>query len=232
MAPQEPPARYRSSEEYNISNISPDAIICATSFRRVDYDHAVRSFPSEHLAILGSTSVDFARKSEAVSLGNLPLEILTNIRLHLDPRSLRTFRSTNTNAREAVNSLPGYRLVMKHALDVVNTILRTGLNEHFTIQDIVGMLRTEACAFCDKFAGFVSILARKRCCFRCPQMRKETQVQAIVVDRSELAPSPAIRRQWRVMTTRPWPYKSMGTADGGLLPTVHIMSIHDAREML
>lgn len=223
MGPVAPPS-------VGFSAVQADAIRQATSFRRTDYDRAVRPVPPGDLSAAATILTNFPHRQKPARLGNLPPELMTNVLLCLDLRSLYTFRAVDTNARQAVNALWEYLSVATHAPELLCEMLRPArLAVDFTIRDLASALCAEACEFCGGFAGFMSLIAWKRCCFQCLQTRAETQVHTLCIDWSNPAFTNAVKG-WRMMTAHLPAYVYAAVSEmlpgGQGQPSFHLVSSH------
>jgi hypothetical protein len=100
-------------------------------------------------------------------LDHLPLELLCNILLKTDIRSLTDFRCVNQRAMEVVDSILEYQLILGNCPALLRGLLSTGLGSSFSCEDLVRTLHAYDCATCGDFAGFVYIITCKRVCFLC-----------------------------------------------------------------
>ncbi|KAF2425568.1 F-box domain-containing protein [Tothia fuscella] len=144
-----------------------DAIIDVTSYHRRDYDLAtIRFNPADHEPVRESLVHAFPTRAH-VSLGDLdrfPVELLDEICLTLDVRSLFHFRHLNRRSRQIVGALGQYQPAIEHGLNAFRALLKTD------------------CLLCSSFDGFVFLPCYSRCCFNCllssPQLRARTHTSA------------------------------------------------------
>ncbi|KAH0594654.1 hypothetical protein MHUMG1_07488 [Metarhizium humberi] len=177
-----PPPGYLSDTEFRFPKNKADAILSTVSFPRKEFCRSVIWFPpSQHDGIRQSITSPFQRSSNPGlrPLERLPAELLNNILLGLDLQSLFNFGQTNLKSREAVYSLKQYRLVLSHGLNLVCALLRTGVATSVSLLDCYRALCTKACAICDGFGGFISLLTWERCCYRCFQEAPELQMYSL-----------------------------------------------------
>ncbi|KAK3903999.1 hypothetical protein C8A05DRAFT_42874 [Staphylotrichum tortipilum] len=216
------PPRYRSTTEYCFSEEQADAIVDVVASKRSDFRLAVISFPpGEHDTIRQSIATPFRRAAEndaSTGLGNLshlPLEILQELLPHMDMTSLFTLRQANLSSRRAVDSLPQYRAVTSHGLDVFCALLRTRLAADVSLLDFYDALCSKACALCGgEFAEFVLLLAWGRCCFSCFYKDvPEARVQALDSVRSQFSLTTTEAGQLRSFETLPGTYSMDATED-------------------
>ncbi|RWQ91373.1 hypothetical protein C8Q69DRAFT_409708 [Paecilomyces variotii] len=183
------PGGYRSATEYCFSEEQADAIVRTTAYYRKDYCLSVIWFPPrEHVDIRLSVATPFRLTSNVGlgSLGRLPLELLHDTLFHLDMHSIFKFRQVNIRSRQIVDSLKEYQMVIAHGLNLLCALLRTRLAIVTSLFDFYEALCTKACTYCGDFAGFISLLNWKRCCFKCLQEAPETQVQTLAAVRKHL----------------------------------------------
>ncbi|KAK3331501.1 hypothetical protein B0H66DRAFT_580271 [Apodospora peruviana] len=177
--PNPPPGR--SSTEFQFEEDQADDIVRVVGWHRKDFSLCVISFDQrEHSAVRDSIGSPFPRLSTPTHLGQLerlPLELIQDVLLCLDIRSLWRFRQLNLESRQMVNSLVAYRLVTSYALDVFCALLRTGLAAHVSLADLFLALCTKTCALCGEFAGFIFLLPWTRCCHACLRTSEQTRVQ-------------------------------------------------------
>ncbi|KAL2142943.1 hypothetical protein VTI28DRAFT_522 [Corynascus sepedonium] len=213
------PRGYRSATEYRFRQDQTDAIVRATAYHRKDFCHSVIWFsPREHVGIRPSIATPFPRTPDTGlgTLGLLPLELLHDVLLRLDIRSLFNFRQANLSSRRIVDSLHQYQIMVSHGLNLLCALLRTRLANGNSLLDFYHVLCTKACTLCGEFGGFVSLLTWKRCCFACLQGALETQVQTLA----------GIRKQFHLTKTELGQLKSFRT-----LPGIYSMekSVHKSR---
>ncbi|KAI0101638.1 hypothetical protein GGR51DRAFT_529689 [Nemania sp. FL0031] len=188
MAAPVMPRGYRSASEYHFREEQADAIVRVATYHRRDFGLSVIWFsPREHEGIRLSLAAPFPRTSNTGlgSLDRLPLELLHDVFLRLDMRSLFSFRQTNLRSREMVDSLKQYRVVVSHGLNLLCALLRTRLAIGVSLLDFYHALCTKNCTLCGEFGGFISLLTWDRCCFQCLQVAPETQVQSLASARKK-----------------------------------------------
>ncbi|KAK4131537.1 hypothetical protein BT67DRAFT_152110 [Trichocladium antarcticum] len=203
------PRGYRSVTEYRFRQDETDAIVRAAAYHRKDFCHSVIWFSSrEHVGIRSSIATPFPRTPDTGlgPLGRLPLELLHDVLLRLDIRSLFSFRQANLNSRQTVDSLHQYQMVVAHGLNLLCALLRTRLAIGISLLDFYHALCTKACALCGEFGGFVSLLTWNRCCFACLQGASETQVQTLAGIRKQFRLTKAESGQLKWFKTLPGIY--------------------------
>ena len=68
-------------------------------------------------------------------------------------------------------------MVVSHGLNLFCALLRTRIAIGIPLLDFYNALCTKACSLCGEFGGFISLLAWKRCYFKCLMEAPEIQVQ-------------------------------------------------------
>jgi hypothetical protein len=189
MAPVMP--EFEEYDDYRFEAKHAEAIIRTTSYHRKDFDLSVIWFPErEHEHIRSSISTSFDRPSSSTSLGTLgqlPQELLANIFLSLDIRTLTKCRQVNLRLRQAVDYLQEYQIICTHGLNALCALLRTRLARNVTLHAFYQALCSRRCELCTSFALFVFLPTWRRCCFFCLQSgHMELQMQNISVIRKHL----------------------------------------------
>jgi hypothetical protein len=101
------------------------------------------------------------------TLKSLPIELMHDVLVRLDMRSLMNFRYVNKRAAELVESLPEYKIITKHAQNVLRRILCTQTGAWITCEKLCKKLFTYKCQRCGQFATYLYIITFKRTCFSC-----------------------------------------------------------------
>jgi hypothetical protein len=73
---------------------------------------------------------------------------------------------------------------------------------HISLLDFYDQLCAKACSICGEFAGFISILAWKRCCFKCLELSAETQMRTLASVQKHLHPT-------RAELAKLWSFKAL-----------------------
>ncbi|KAI2781518.1 hypothetical protein F4815DRAFT_444300 [Daldinia loculata] len=165
----------------------PDAIlrVCSQPQRDLGGPFIVRPCPHEMQTAQEylQTAFETLPASGMGKLDRLPPELILMVLCHLDIFSYFQFRQVNRRARILSITLREYRLVTKHGLECLRSLLRTGLAHNFTITDLYRLLINPSCKLCGCLGGFLFLLTATRCCFSCiltsPKLR--------VISRSTLA---------------------------------------------
>ncbi|KAI0852378.1 hypothetical protein F5Y00DRAFT_273802 [Daldinia vernicosa] len=147
-----------------------DAIlrVCSNSQRDLSV-HLIRPFPREMQTVQESlqTAFETLPVSGMGTLDRLPPELILMIIRNLDIHSHFQLRQVNRRARILSTTSQEYRLVAKHGIDALQSLLSTGLAHHFTIADIYSVLINPRCMYCGCLGGFLFLLTATRCCFFC-----------------------------------------------------------------
>lgn len=218
------PRGYLSDDCYHFEEEQADAIIRTTSYHREDFNQSVIWFSDqEHQGVRASISTSFQRPPSISdgALDRLPQELLNNIFLSLDIRSLTKCRQVNLRLRQAVDSLSEYQAICTHALNVVCALLRTRLARNVSLFDFYQALCTKNCDLCPRFGGFIFLPTWRRCCFMCLRSGDlELQMQTVVAIRHQLSLlSVAAIRQLSSFKTLPGLY----SLDEGSVPKARVV---------
>ncbi|KAB5577980.1 hypothetical protein GE09DRAFT_536613 [Coniochaeta sp. 2T2.1] len=136
------------------TNMSPEeatALLQATTYHRKEFDRiAFRSSPREERSVQPYIVDPFPTTptSPPSFLGRLPHELLREICLDLDIRSLFRLRQVNQLTRQVVFGLSEYQAITHHALDALRASLLTCMARYQTLSDIYDPLCDPSCAFC------------------------------------------------------------------------------------
>lgn len=99
---------------------------------------------------------------------NLPLEIVHQIVLGADLKTILTLRRVSLYTRQLVNSVPEFAFTINVALPLMEHLAVTRSLSAFTLQEIVDLLYTEVCHICGESGARKLHLALKaRCCEDC-----------------------------------------------------------------
>src|SRR3569833_1607802 len=166
------PQEYRSDTEYRFGKEQIDAIVRVTTYHPTDSCRSVIWFPPrEHVDIHQSIATTFRRTSTAGlgPLDRLPLELLHDVLLRLDMRSLFFFRQTRLRSRQAVDSLKQYQVVASHGLNLFCALLRTRHATGVSLLDFYYALCTKDKTKNNKNNNKKTHQTWNRCCFKCLQ---------------------------------------------------------------
>ncbi|KAL1877376.1 hypothetical protein VTK73DRAFT_8671 [Phialemonium thermophilum] len=222
------PRGYRSATEYRFAEEQTDAIIRVAAYHRRDFSLSVIWFPSrEHTHVRRSISTPFERTSNIGlgSLDRLPLELMHSTLVYLDMQSVFKFRQVNLRSRQIVDSIRQYQVVVSHGLNLLCALLRTHIAAHVSLFDFYHALCTRACAICNEFAGFISLLTWERCCFKCLRQAPQMEVRPVAALRRQFHLTRAELRKMRSFKTLPGIYSM---AESVHKSRIAIASVHQA----
>ncbi|KAM3492788.1 hypothetical protein MY3957_003879 [Beauveria namnaoensis] len=200
---------YHSTAEYHFCDEQADAICRTAAYHRKDYSLALIWFSArEHTDIRSSIATPFRTTADRGlgSLNRLPLELWYDVLLRLDMQSLFKLRQTSLGSREWVDSLHQYQMVVSHGLNLFCALLRTRLADSVSLAGFYSILCTEACELCGEFAGYISLLTWKRCCFQCLQVAPELRLQTLAASRKQFRLTKVEIGQLRSFKTLPGIY--------------------------
>jgi hypothetical protein len=143
-------------------------------FQRLTYP----SLPfSDHLldeklpvTILGDTIAPAA--TDLGRLAALHVELLSQILLDLDLRTLAAFRALNRLAADVVDALPEYKAIRRHAPNTLLGARAIGVDTQITWRTLHATLRDPKCADCGDFGGYLYLPTCRRVCFPCLDSRE------------------------------------------------------------
>ncbi|PGH20369.1 hypothetical protein AJ80_03637 [Polytolypa hystricis UAMH7299] len=103
----------------------------------------------------------------------VPLELVHEIMLELDLKSLGNLRGVNSHFKEMVDSLPPYKLLLEHAPQTLGVMFRTGAAPFVPIKELYAEFSQPSCHTCDSFGQCIFLPTVRRCCESCLQSRAE-----------------------------------------------------------
>ena len=109
----------------------------------------------------------FPPRDAAGFFETLPLELLYEILVHLDIRSLTNFKYVNRRAAELVESQPHYKTIVKYAQNAVRGILCVQTGTWITCEILYKKLFLPECEECGDFTPYLYIITCRRVCFLC-----------------------------------------------------------------
>lgn len=222
------PRGYHSATEYRFNEEEADAIVRTAAYHRSDFCLSVIWFsPGQDVDIRPSISTPFQRTTSVGlgSLDRLPLELLHDILFGLDLQSLFKFRQVNLRSRQTVDSLKKYQIIVSHGLNLFCALLRTRLATDTSLLDFYDILCAKTCSLCGEFGGFVSLLAWKRCCFKCLREAPEIQVRSLASIRKQFRLAKVEVNQLRSFKTLPGIYS---TQESVYKSRTMVVSLHQA----
>lgn len=142
-------------------------------------DAALIHLMSHHSDFLTNAgiSVDNAASHFAISRGpsspelapieRFPLEVLHNIVGKADVKAVVQFAGSSISARQAVETLPAYQILLQHASHLLAVLGHTNTTHLHTIEQLHRALETPSCVSCGEFAPYLCLLTCERCCYSC-----------------------------------------------------------------
>jgi hypothetical protein len=106
-------------------------------------------------------------------LDRLPLEVQSNILVHLDLQTLVNFRRVSRQASDVVDALPEYQKVLQLSPTLLRSIFTNQLEEFITCQALVATLNTQKCENCGNPSKYIHLLTCRRVCCHCLLTRGE-----------------------------------------------------------
>jgi hypothetical protein len=100
-------------------------------------------------------------------LMKLPIELLHATFSFLDFENLRALRLVSYEVKEAVDEMPAYRLVVRHASAALRALQETRLISQFSAADLYQVMNTDRCAVCCDYGPFLFLPTIERTCANC-----------------------------------------------------------------
>lgn len=100
-------------------------------------------------------------------LGRVPAEILQEILLDLDLRSLSTMCRLNSFYHSLVDDLPAYKLLREHASATLKIMHVTKTSSDFPVRRLFSEFCRPRCRTCEDFGPYIFLLTCRRCRFKC-----------------------------------------------------------------
>lgn len=139
-------------------------------------------------------------------LDGLPVELLNEILLHLDLRTLFDLRNVNLRASELVDSLPQFKALVAHAPNTIRGILQIGTGRWVTARSLYTRLCAPECEHCGDFGGYLYLMTGRRVCFLCLTQLRQYLPLRIRVARQEFHLNKELMRQLPTMQVTPGIY--------------------------
>jgi len=98
---------------------------------------------------------------------SLPLELVTDIILHLDIETLFHLRRVNRRAMQVIDAIPQFQRIVRHNLATLRAILSIKVGSQTTFDNLYHTLASPNCEECNDFAGYIYLLGCRRVCFLC-----------------------------------------------------------------
>ncbi|QDS76679.1 hypothetical protein FKW77_000301 [Venturia effusa] len=106
----------------------------------------------------------------AVDLGNLyilPIELLQDVCVHLDLRSLANMRAVNRQMSKVVSSIPQYQAIANQPLTILKSLLSVEPGKKVTCHMLYNKLKDQACETCGDYGSHLYLLKFRRICYMC-----------------------------------------------------------------
>ena len=160
------------SPEYIVQHVSWRASCMVDSMIDVEELTELNDIQAPHLA------------STIGSLDIFAAEILDNVLVWLDLRSLLRFGRVSRLGKALVESLPEYRDLRKHASKALVALTRIELIDFHPVSSLHAALRRENCASCKHFAPFLYLPTCERVCFTCLELNPSWRVITVPTARA------------------------------------------------
>ena len=102
----------------------------------------------------------------------LPLEILFDVLVRLDLKTLTDFRRVNQRAMEVVDSTPEYKAIVTNVPNFLRVILGLKTGPWISCQLLNDKFLDSRCEYCNDIGGYLYLLTCRRVCFICYQKKK------------------------------------------------------------
>lgn len=110
------------------------------------------------------------KQGPANSLGKLallPVELLPDIFLDMDLKSLFTCRNVSFAMRSLIDGLYQFQQLLNYAPETMASLFETGVASDYTTRHLFYLLRRPGCKICGNFGPLLFIPGRHRCCMGC-----------------------------------------------------------------
>ncbi|KAK4125197.1 hypothetical protein N657DRAFT_644034 [Parathielavia appendiculata] len=162
------------------------------------------------------------------ALSALPVELVQQVLLDMDLRSLANFRAINRRAAHIVDSLPEYKAILQHAPNTVRGAAAIRADGNFTCRTLHTALRTPKCESCERNGEYLYLVTCRRLCTVCLDYDEDNQpvppadaMQWYGLDRAALDGLPSMR-------TLPGAYSPMASGIAGGLTLIDHNSVQGA----
>ena len=106
-------------------------------------------------------------------LDQLPLELLSEILVHVDLRTLTDFRRVNQRAMQVIDSIPKYQVIVEHGAQALQCILSMETGGHASCLDLFHMLCNPYCEECGDLGEMIYLPTCKRICESCSKQKSK-----------------------------------------------------------
>ncbi|TID19906.1 hypothetical protein E2P81_ATG07203 [Venturia nashicola] len=112
--------------------------------------------------------------SPTVDLGQLsilPTELIQDVCMHLDLRSIARMRAVNRQMSNVVAGIPQYQAIANQSLTILKGLLAFETGKKVTCRMLYNKLKNEACETCDGYGSHLYLLKFRRLCYMCFMFR-------------------------------------------------------------
>lgn len=180
---------------------------------------AARPFPAER-----------SRRSLLGRLDSLlPVELIAMVLEQLDFRSLSRLARTCIRGNDAVESLPRYRDVMRHAPEVLADMARTDLLRLHSVTALWWALRSIECVSCRQRGVLLFMPTCERACLACLGTNPALRMMRTRDARRRFELDNRHVRSLNVMKSIPWQYETGGSVL--YQPYIRLVNEEQARQL-
>lgn len=101
------------------------------------------------------------------SMSALPTEIIQEICLRLNLRSLAKLKTVNRQMSSVVDAMPQYHTIIGHSPSLLKGLLSVEIGDRVTCHTLYEKLKNEACETCGGYGSHFYLLKCKRVCYMC-----------------------------------------------------------------
>lgn len=148
----------RVIERYSTSS---DALSRQYQSYIVPLDQHAPSSPQKKIVYINPSTADLG------TLNMLPVEMIQEICIRLDLRSITRLRLVNRQFAAIVDSAPQYQLITRQSLEVLRGILSVEIGNWITVQALHRKLRNGDCESCGGAGSHLYLIRCKRLCYLC-----------------------------------------------------------------
>ena len=107
-------------------------------------------------------------------LESLPLEILQQILLSVNPGVTTSLRLLSSRLADSVDGLFPLQQLLSFAPQLLLALAKTHFIRRYSIARLYATLRSDRCEYCDNYAPYVYLLRCERVCYRCLRYDQRT----------------------------------------------------------
>jgi hypothetical protein len=113
------------------------------------------------------TTIQRECQSSLGELDQLPLEILRELCIYLDLRSLCCLSYVSVRGNAVVESLQMYRTILKHAGYIFEILKQGKTLQYYPLVTLYNLLHSDKCSFCNAYGTFLRLISPQRGCLIC-----------------------------------------------------------------